>query len=498
MDRFTVEERHARLDEIRTRLTEIDSEHAGAAMPERTRAEWDSLIAESDAHTRAIQESEERRKALSTRFQAADHNTGDQGGTASERVGAPAFVNRTKDIYNVSEIRQSSSSDGDFRRKLQDNAHAAIERAQFGMDVDASQAQEKADKLLRNKDDEQGTLARRILNTGNASYERAFSKLLKTQNPMTLTQEESRALSLGVDPEGGYAVPFQLDPTVILTNDGVINPLRSLARQVTITGKEWQGITSEGVSVSRVAESQSAGVGPNPGVGTGVVEATGVWPTLEQPTVRAERVQGFVPFSIEIDQDWNAMRSEITLMLADAKDTEEAQSFLLGDGNGTNAGGLVTTLADTSEVYGDLETSEDLYRLKNALPPRFRRNGVFLAETSTYDHVRQLSTQSDGSDLWVRLGDGRPNQLIGYRAEEASEMPALEGAADGTRYMVFGDFRQFIIVDRVGMSVELVPHLFGPANRYPTGQRGIFAYWRNNSAVLADNAFRVLVTGEGE
>jgi predicted phage gp36 major capsid-like protein len=44
------------------------------------------------------------------------------------------------------------------------------------------------------------------------------------------------------------------------------------------------------------------------------------------------------------------------------------------------------------------------------------------------------------------------------------------------------------------MDVELVPHLFG-TNRRPTGQRGIFAMWRNNSAVLVPAAFRRLVTG---
>jgi hypothetical protein len=48
--------------------------------------------------------------------------------------------------------------------------------------------------------------------------------------------------------------------------------------------------------------------------------------------------------------------------------------------------------------------------------------------------------------------------------------------------MVLGDFRYFIIVDRIGMDVELIPHLFGASGR-PLGQRGIYAIWRNNSAV---------------
>lgn len=60
----------------------------------------------------------------------------------------------------------------------------------------------------------------------------------------------------------------------------------------------------------------------------------------------------------------------------------------------------------------------------------------------------------------------------------------------GVRWLVFGDFSKFLIVDRIGMNVELVPHLLG-ANRRPTGERGILAVWMNNCKVLVDNAFRI-------
>jgi predicted phage gp36 major capsid-like protein len=42
------------------------------------------------------------------------------------------------------------------------------------------------------------------------------------------------------------------------------------------------------------------------------------------------------------------------------------------------------------------------------------------------------------------------------------------------------------------MGIELIPHLFGATNRYPTGQRGVLALWFNSSKILADNAFRLL------
>jgi predicted phage gp36 major capsid-like protein len=60
--------------------------------------------------------------------------------------------------------------------------------------------------------------------------------------------------------------------------------------------------------------------------------------------------------------------------------------------------------------------------------------------------------------------------------------------------LTLGDFNYFLIVDRIGLDIEIAPLLFGPSNRYPTGQRGLLAMWRNTSKVLSANAFRVLTT----
>jgi len=60
-----------------------------------------------------------------------------------------------------------------------------------------------------------------------------------------------------------------------------------------------------------------------------------------------------------------------------------------------------------------------------------------------------------------------------------------------------GDFAHgFLIVDRVGMNVELVPTVFGAAQgNLPTGTRGYYAWWRNNSIILIQNAIRIGVVG---
>ena len=50
-------------------------------------------------------------------------------------------------------------------------------------------------------------------------------------------------------------MPFTLDPTVLLTNDGTANPYRAIARTVTTTTDSWNGVTSAGVTAAFAAEA---------------------------------------------------------------------------------------------------------------------------------------------------------------------------------------------------------------------------------------------------
>jgi HK97 family phage major capsid protein/HK97 family phage prohead protease len=474
MDNMTVEERVARQSEIKARLSEIDTEYSGATLPEDTQREWDSLNTEFGEHDDAIEAATRRAAQLRA---LAEENANTNGNSRQVERGSQRPVRRPANIYDMAEIRSQARSYEEMGQLCRDNALRAVEQARFSGEVRREDAQERIERLLVERDDEQGTLARRILATGSPVYERAFGKAMKALNTNGLTAEEARALSLGSNADGGYAVPFQLDPTVILTSDGVINPLRSMARVVQITGKEWQGLTSAGVTVSRSNEA---------------AEVSAQSPQFDQPTVKATRVTGFIPFSVELDSDWAAMRSEVTRILQDAKDTEEATSFVTGNGTGNQPGGVVATLSHYAAVPdGGTFSSADIYALEEALAPRWRSRAQFLGAKTTYNDIRNFAT-TDGPDLWVRLADKTPSQLIGY---DAREITSMAGPTGTNRYLLFGDFSQFLIVDRVGMSVELVPHLFGTSNNYPTGQRGLLAIWRNSSKVLVDDAFRFLVHG---
>lgn len=476
MPNMTIEERSARITEIDGRLTEIDTEHRGGTLPADVQAEWDQLAAERSEHEAAVDAQARRQEFLRTIADRGDGARENESTTAARASRQAPAVRSQADIYDLNEMRTRARSLDELNHLMRDNAMRAIEAARFPGATDRSAAQSQVSSLLERVDGGE-ELARRIIATGSPVYERAFSKAVTKK---ALTADEQRALSLGSDADGGYAVPFQLDPTVILTNDGVTNPLRAISRVVQITGKKWEGLTSEGITVSRNGETD---------------ESDDVSPSFDQPVVDTSRVDGFVPFSVALESSWSALREELTMMLADAKATEEATSFVTGAGTavaggGTLPEGVLTGLGGqlVATASATALTRADLYKGKNALPHRFRTSAQWLAEDSFYDAVRGLD--EDG-DVWAPLSDGTGSRLLGKPTNEASEMPTFALTA-GTKVAVYGDFaRGFLIVDRIGMSVELIPQVFG-ANGRPTGQRGIFAWWFNGSKVVVPNALRVL------
>lgn len=472
---MSIEERTARQDEIRSRLAEIDVQFAGDALPDDVRAEWDTLNDENSKHDIAIADMKARQERLVTLDGDAARSVEVGGATRTSST----VVKAPENVWALPEYRKRAHSVDELPELYVEGAKRAMEL--IPQDQDQGTAH-KLSNLMRSIDDP-GALARRILEVGSPQYFRAFGKWI-TRQP--LTTEETRALATYTNSgaDGGYAVPVQLDPTLIKTDDGVENDIRRIARVVSITGQEWQGVTTDAVTVSRVAENTAVTEDP---------------PTLAQPRVVPTSVKGLIKFSIEVGQDWNALQSEMGGLLADAKAVEESTSFITATGNGITApqgvvGGLDASSRVTSTT-GDTFAIADIFKLTGALPPRFRHaNSAFLANRAIYDLVRMFGAGDDIGQgaVWVdSLQPGNPSRLVGYNAYEASSM-ASEATSDDD-ILLFGDFRHFIIVDRVGMSIELIPHMFD-GNGNPTGTRGIWAMWRNSSAILVDNAFRLLTT----
>jgi HK97 family phage major capsid protein len=421
-----VEERQARITEIRARQEELDTEFRGMTFTDDAKTEFEQLAEERADHERAIEELEQRKSYLAE--QAQDTRSQEPGAHFQTRR---PDVARGDDIYDLTTIRSSFANPTEARRELHDRAKRSIENATFADPrVSRSGAQEHIERLL-DRDSKDGELGRIILTTGKPGYREAFVKYL---GGVPLTGEEQRAFSLG---STGLPVPYTLDPTVLPVSNSVVNPLRAISSVEQIVGSnEWRGLTAGAITASRVAEA---------------TEATDNTPTLAQPTIATSKAHCFVPFSIESGQDWTGMDSALARLIADAKDDEEATAFASGNGTPPNPFGVLTGATGTTAASTGLTiTAANLYSLEGALAPRFRPRAQFVANRAMYNIIRALDT-AGGAQMWLRIGELLPNnpasdggqgntglRLLGYPVNELSTMSAT--VVNATKIMLLGDF----------------------------------------------------------
>ncbi|RAL31494.1 phage major capsid protein [Rhodococcus sp. AQ5-07] len=328
--------------------------------------------------------------------------------------------------------------------------------------------------------------------TGDPSYRSAFEKLVRNPDKGHLLwlPEEARAYSAvesarsmigGVGGTGKYIVPFELDPAILLTSSGSASPIREIARVVTTTSDAWHGVTSAGITSSWVAEE---------------TEADDNSPTLAQPEIKLHKGMAFVPFSYELEEDSADLFGQLRILLADAALQQQNAAFVTGNGT-TQPRGFVTALvaaggaAIQTGTGSEVLASGDPYKLQNSLGPRFQANARFGASLPILNTLRQQES-GNGSLLFPGLHNV-PATLLGRPAHEISGMDGVINAAatEANYSLVYADWSNYVVVDKLGSSIELVQNLFGANNR-PTGQRGILLHYRVGADVVNPNAFRLL------
>ncbi|WP_410670560.1 phage major capsid protein [Amycolatopsis sp. cmx-4-68] len=404
-------------------------------------------------------------------------------GMASYRDTVGASFNRNVDPW-CTDVPQFGRNAGEVSAAQRGLARAAIDKMQHA-------PEDGREKIARALDSEAGEplskIARWTVCTSDKNYRSAWLKLARDpQNgnrewsPDELrafqrVQEEARAMSL-TDANGGYLVPFQLDPTVIITNNGATNPIRQLARTVVATGDVWNGVTSAGVTTTWYAEA---------------AEAADDSPTLGQPTVNVYKQLSFVPISFEAYQDENNVAEEVAKILRDGSEQADALAFTLGTGSGQPFG-IVPALTGGSSVVSQSGTTLDLadfQATQEALPPRWQPNAKWMMHLSSMNRARSIPS---GSGLTTpALSEGNPPILLGKGVFENSNMDGTVTGSANDYLAVYGDWSQYVIAERIGTAIELIPNLFG-ANRRPIGQRGWVMWRRVGADSVVDSAFRML------
>lgn len=477
-----------RLSDIQAELERLGDKADLTAEDEQSFDELTREFADVDNHRRQLERKSalERVRSATKTTERRPAATRIEGGTpTSSRDGYdtdpilnPDSVEdrRFRNPWDLSEVRTFSRSKEEVAHELRSRALSAIEKMSGASD----RVRAAGTDIIEQFDDSDSRIARLCLATSSPDYLRAWSKVARGRGHL-ISQDEQRALERAMsltDSAGGYLVPFQLDPTVIITANGSRNQIREVARQVVATGDVWNGVSSGAVSWSWDAE------------GTEVSDDT---TTFAQPTVPIYKASGFVPISIEALEDEANVTQEVAKLLAFGRDVLESAAFATGSGSNQPTG-IITALTGTSSVVTSTTTdtfaAADVYKVDNALPARYRANASWLANRAVYNLVRQFDT-GGGAQMWERIGADVPAMLLGRNALESEDMDGTVTAAADNYLAVYGDWSNYVIADRVGVTVEFIPHLVG-SNRRPTGQRGWYAYYRVGADSVNDGAFRML------
>jgi HK97 family phage major capsid protein len=457
------------------RLTELDREAQGMPFNDDQRAEFEEIAGDDGVLARVrntIEELELRSAMIKTAVEA------DGRAAESERTFAVPNVRKTiENIWDIAAYRQRARSVDDLPVAYRDGAMRAVEQMQFPTAADPDKAKAQLEKVIsRHRNEKYGWVSQHILGTSDPEYVAAWSDHVRGH---TLSGQRLAVMQTYSDADGGVSIPVEIDPTFINISDGQANPLRAISRNVTTTGKTWSAITTEGVTAAYVGERTTTGA------------ADGAPSDLDDPTVKPVRADVSVDLTLEYLQDYGqaSLLSEVGALIADAKDALEADKFVNGDGAGEPEGVVWAIVDDTTSVV-DTTTNDafllaDIDKLIGALPPRFRSRARFAANHAILQLVPEFG---DAGQTAGSIYDSMSNQLRGYPVHEASFMDDV--TTDANHILLFGDFNQFAIVDRLGLTTRSLPTVDGSGR--PTGGTTIYAAWRNSTKVLAFNAFRLL------
>lgn len=462
-----LEKLRKRQAEIAQRLAALNIEIGDGEETPEQRDEFDALDTESRDNETAmapLARAEARAKRVEeSRAKYGDVQVGSMGG-------------KPEDI----DLRTAS------RQTLVSQARKVLDDDEVAGHLEGRQ-KETITKILRqaNGDTDGATIARHLIATSTAEYRSAFQKYITGKQMLTSPEEAravERAMAVGAVGTGGYAVPVVIDPTIILTAQESPNDILRLARVEQITNGTWRGLSTAGMNWEFAAEAAQ------------VADAS---PTIAQPTVQTYRADGFIPFSIETNMDWPGFASNMTTLIGEGYSELLANKLTVGAG-GTEPNGLLTAIvaagATLQVATSGALAAGDLYALWAALPIKYRQRAAtaFMSSVSVENTIRQFGSTGIDPNFAVNLTQSSIPRLFGAEYPVNDYMPAKAVGVSTAVQVIVGDFKQYLVAQRMGMTVEYVPQLFG-ANGRPTGQRGFVAWARVGANVVNSAGFKALI-----
>ncbi|MCK6943223.1 phage major capsid protein [Enterobacter roggenkampii] len=378
-----------------------------------------------------------------------------------------------KDVEQVAQELQAKFDD--FRYK-NDKRIDALESEKGKLAVEVETLNGKLTELDNLKSDLEAELAT-IKRPGGSpqqskaatEHKTAFMQFMRKGDDDGLRDLERKALQVGTDEDGGYAVPEELDRSILtLLQDEVV--MRQESSVITVGGSDYKKLVNVG------------------GTASGWVGETD-----PRPATDASKLKLIEPFMGEIygnpqatqkmldDVFFNA-EAWINSELATEFSEQEEIAFTIGDGTKKPKGFLAyasSLESDKDRAFGTLQhiqsgsaaavTADSIIQLVYTLRKTHRNGAKFMMNNNSLFKIRMLK-DTEGNYLWrPGLELGQPSTLLGYGIAENEQMPDI--AADA-KAIAFGNFKRgYIIVDRIGTRVLRDPYTNKPYVGFYTTKR---------------------------
>lgn len=282
-----------------------------------------------------------------------------------------------------------------------------------------------------------------------------------------LGPQDKKTLSEGIDSAGGFTTPEDFHAQMIkkmMTNATI----RSLA-MVATTSRDiatWPKISyttdnkyTSGARVTWTGESPSSST---------VHRVTD--PVFGQYSIPIHTAMASLPLTNNLIEDSAFDIAGISSdLLAEAFSLDENDAFINGTGVARPMGILTQVGGDgpaaTNSGTASLLTADGLISLWGAQPSQYERNSVWLFSKATEMAIRKLKNV-DNDYLWpIVTSQGNlgvhPRELLGFPTLRDEFMPAV---AANAYPIIFGDLSGYLILDRVGFSIQRLTELYAETN----------------------------------
>lgn len=302
-------------------------------------------------------------------------------------------------------------------------------------------------------------------------YRSAFEEWFRTGREGRIEAVlERRDMNIGTPADGGYAVPEDLDRSILeLLRD--VSPMRQIANVVSVSGSDWKKLVNTGGTASGwVGETAARQETATPALAE---IAPTVGEIYANPAVTQTALDDIF-FDVE-----KFLSNEVRLEFAE----QEGLAFITGDGASKPEGVLTAPQSaqpdgvrpfGTVQVInsGDAATIPDLdvlMDLQYALKTGYRQNARWLMSSITANVIRKFK-DSTGQYLWQpSLQSGAPDKFLGHPVTYDENMPSIAANAIP---IAWGDWqRAYTIVDRMGVRTLRDPFTNKPYVHFYTTKR---------------------------